>query len=65
MAEAYSLTSCTSSLALESKLSRRPEVQDSLVPKLSHHGGKNTALCAKKQFTPLQSITIYMVRSFF
>ena len=48
MAEAFGLTSCSSSLALESELSRRPEVQYSLTFKLSHHGGKNTALRAKK-----------------
>ena len=41
MATAYGLSSCPSCLALESKLSRSLEVQYGLVPKLSHHGGKN------------------------
>ena len=41
MATACDLSSCPSSLALESKLSRNLEVQYGLVSKLSHHGGKN------------------------
>ena len=41
MATAYGLTCCPSSLALESKLSRNLEAQYGLVPKPSHHGGKN------------------------
>ena len=40
-AEGYSPTSCPSSLALESKLSRSLEAQHGLVTKLSHHGGIN------------------------
>ena len=42
MAEAYGPTSCTSGLASESELSRWPKVHYGFVPKLSHHGGKNT-----------------------
>ena len=41
MATACDLSSCPSSLALESNLSRSLEVQYGLVSKLSHHGGKN------------------------
>ena len=37
MAEAYSLSACPSSLALESKLSRKLESHTGLVPRLSHH----------------------------
>ena len=42
MATAYGLSSWTSSIALESELSRNLEAQHGLVPKLSHHGGKNS-----------------------
>ena len=48
MAEAFGSTSCTSALVPESKLSHRSEAQYGLVPRLSHHGGKNHALCAEK-----------------
>jgi hypothetical protein len=41
MAEAYSLSACPSSLALESKLSRKLESHTGLVPRLSHHEWKN------------------------
>ena len=41
MASASGLTSCSFRLVLESKLSHSLEVQYGLVPKLSHHGGKN------------------------
>ena len=50
-AEAYGPTSCTSGLASESRLSRRPEVQYCFVPKLSHHGRK----------TPKTVIRYYML----
>ena len=46
MAEDYVLTSCTSVLVPESKLSHRPKVQYGFVPKLSHHRGKTPALRA-------------------
>ena len=49
MAEAYSLSVWPSSFALESKLSRNLESHTGLVPRLSHHGGKNIAY-AEKQF---------------
>ena len=48
MAEAFGSTFCTSALVPESKLSHRSEAQYGLVPRLSHHGGKNHALCAEK-----------------
>ena len=57
MATAYGLSFWTSSIALESELSRNLEAQHGLVPKLSHHGGKNSARCAKKPS--------YMMRSLF
>ena len=41
MAEAFSLSSCSSTLAPESKLSRRPEAQYGLVSRLRHHEWKN------------------------
>ena len=41
MAEAYSLSVCPSSLALESKLSRNLESHTVLVPRLSHYEWKN------------------------
>ena len=41
MAEAYNLSACPSSLALESKLSRNLESHTGLVPRLSHHEWKN------------------------
>ena len=41
MAEAFSLSYCSSTLALESELSRRPEAQYGLVPRLRHHEWKN------------------------
>ena len=47
-AELFEPSSCPSGLASESKLSRSPEAQFGFVPKLSLHGGKNTALRAEK-----------------
>ena len=47
-AEAFGPTCWASGLASESELSRRPQAQHGLVPKLCPHGGKNTALRAKK-----------------
>ena len=54
-AETCGLTSCTSSLALESsaltlsnQLSRMPEAQYSLVPKLSHHEWQNLGFSSLK-----------------
>ena len=54
MAEAWGLMSCPSTLALESsaltlsnQLSRMPEVQYSLVHKLSRHGGKSSRFALK------------------
>ncbi|MBR4739039.1 MAG: hypothetical protein IK058_03445 [Bacteroidales bacterium] len=41
MAEACGLSVWPSSFALESKLSRNLESHPGLVPRLSHHGGKN------------------------
>ena len=48
MAVACGLTSCSSGLVPESKLSHSPEAQSGFVPKLSRHGGKNIALRAEK-----------------
>ena len=48
MAEAYGPTSCSSSLALESTLSRSLEVQYGLVPKLCHQSAKTIALARLK-----------------
>ena len=50
MAEAYSLSVWPSSLALESELSRNLESHTGLVPRLSHHGGKNIAYAEKQLF---------------
>ena len=54
MAEAYSLSVCPSSLALESKLSRNLESHTGLVPRLSHHEWKKP----KKQSIPYEC-TVY------
>ena len=44
---AFGLTSCSSGLVPESKLSHKPEAQYGFVPKHILHGGKNIALWAK------------------
>ena len=49
MSEAYGPTSWTSILVPENKFSHGTQVHPGLVPKLRHHGGKNTALRAKKR----------------
>ena len=49
LAKVYDLSCCHSALGPESKLSPKSEAQHGLVPKLSHHSGKNLALRAKKQ----------------
>ena len=49
---AFGLTSCSSGLVPESKLSHKPEAQYGFVPKHSHHGGKNIALRAKNRGLP-------------
>ena len=54
MAEAYSLSVCPSSLALESKLSRNLESHTGLVPRLSHHEWQKP----KKQSIPYE-YTVY------
>ena len=41
MAELYELSSCTSGIVPESKLSHKPQAQYGFVPKLSHPSGKN------------------------
>ena len=41
MSEGYGPSSCPSRFVPKSKLLHNLEVQYSLVPKLSHHGGKN------------------------
>ena len=51
MAEASGPTSCPSSLALESKLSRSLEVQSGLVPKLSILRGKTPRFALKNHFS--------------
>jgi len=48
MAETCGLSCWPSSLAPESKLSHNLEFHPGLVPRLSHHRGKNTALRAEK-----------------
>ena len=48
MAETFGLSCWPSTLALESKLSHNLESHPGLVPRLSHHRGKNTALRAEK-----------------
>lgn len=55
MAEACGLSSCTSGLALESKLSRMSEVRYSLVPKLSHHEWKNIGFSSLKNISTMRS----------
>ena len=52
MTLAFGPTSCPSGLVLKSKLLHSPEAQYGFVPKHSLHGGKNTALRAKKQEPP-------------
>ena len=42
MAETFGLTSCPSGLVPESKLSHNLEFHPGLVPRLSHHRGKNS-----------------------
>lgn len=42
MAEGYGPSSCSSVFVPKSKLLHNPKVQYGLVPKLSHHGGKNS-----------------------
>ena len=49
-AETCGLSCWPSSLAPESKLSHNLEFHPDLVPRLSHHRGKNTALRAEKPF---------------
>ena len=53
MAEAYSLSVWPSCFALESKLSRNLESHPSLVPRLSHHGGKNIGFSSLKNINRL------------
>ena len=48
---AFGPTYCPSVFVLKSTLLHNPEVQYGFVPKHSLHGGKNTALRAKKQLT--------------
>ena len=48
MAVAFGPTSCSSGLVPKSKLLHSPEAQYGLVPKHSHHGGKNTAYAKKR-----------------
>ena len=55
MAEAYGLSSCPSCLVPKNKFLHRPEVQSGFVPKLSHHGGKNTAIAEKHSLASLLS----------
>ena len=52
MAEAFGLTSCTSGLASESKLSRNPEAQHDFILKLSHHFGKNSEKSRAESSSP-------------
>jgi len=54
-AVAFGLTSCSSGLVPKSKLLHNPEAQYGFVPKLSHHGGKNTALRAEKPYLAMRS----------
>lgn len=41
MAELFELSSCSSGIVLESKLSHKPQAHDDFVLKFSHHSGKN------------------------
>ena len=41
-AEVFDLPCCSSCFVRESTLSHSPKAHHSLVPKLSHHGGKNS-----------------------
>lgn len=57
MAELFELSSCTSGLVPESKLSHKPQAQYDFVPKLSHFSGKNnknsflvTFTCGRRMF---------------
>ena len=50
MAEAYGSSYCAFGLVPASKLSHRPQAHYGFILKLSHHGGKNTALRAKNRF---------------
>jgi hypothetical protein len=52
MAEAYGSSYCAFGLVPASKLSHRPQAHYGFILKLSHHGGKNTALRAKKVSAP-------------
>ena len=63
MAEGYGPSSCSSSLALKSTLLRSLEVQYGLVPKLSHHGGKNHRAGALKNL--VSSSRDYHAQRFF
>ena len=58
-AEVYDLTCCPSGLAFKSELLRRPEAHHGFLLKLSHHGGKNTALRAEKHSSQLVYSEIY------
>jgi hypothetical protein len=53
MSEGYGPSSCPSVFVPKSKLLHNPKVQYSLVPKLSHHGGKNHRPGALKNMVSL------------
>ena len=55
MAEACGLTSCPSGIVLKSTLLHNPEVQYSLVPKLSHHKWKNIGFSSLKNISTMRS----------
>ena len=62
-AEAFGLTSCSSSLVPESKLSHRSEAQYGLVPRLSHHEWKNPA-SLENRFSPCETGTCVCAAGF-
>ena len=70
MAVAFGPTSCSSGLVPKSNSYRAcrsgsctgPKAQYSFVPKHSHHGGKNTALWAKKTEIPNENENQNLVR---
>ena len=65
MTEAYSLSVWPSSFALESKLSRNLESHTGLVPRLSHHGGKNIAYAEKQLFGLVAYKLIGLIKNVF
>ena len=59
IAEVYDLSYWPVTIVPESELSHTATVHHGFVPKLSHHGGKNTALWAEKHSSQLVYSEIY------